>query len=115
MASHREPSVIEKNFGSKGFCCMEQLMHVVKFGAPMDVGEGDDVHAALSYGKHQALTFGDRWSRCRWQSVNSDTAVQVEPACKSAIVMESLMQRIFGSREAGRGSSDVFIKMDEHM
>ena len=62
MASHREPSVIEKNFGSKGFCCMEQLMHVVKFGAPMDVGEGDDVHAALSYGKHQALTFGDRWS-----------------------------------------------------
>ena len=42
--------------------------------------------------------------------MNGDTAVEVEPACKSAIVMESLMQRIFGSREAGRGSSDVYKK-----
>ena len=47
--------------------------------------------------------------------MNGDTAVELEPACKSANVMERLMQRIFGSREAGRGSSDVFIKMDEHM
>ena len=68
MAPHREPSVIDKNFGSKGFRCMEQLMHVVKFGAPMDVGEGDDVHAALSYGKHQTLTGTKKvWWKSWWR------------------------------------------------
>ena len=54
MAPHRDPSVTEKNFGSKGFCCMEQLMHVVKFGVPVDVGEGGDFSAALSYAKYSS-------------------------------------------------------------